>query len=105
MKRYGTAAVIVLAPVLSACATQPAPPVQTAPGFLWGLLHGFIALLSLIGSVFWDIRIYAFPNNGGWYDFGFVLGAALFLAAAAERRSNSNFVVNKTEQSRARRKP
>ena len=78
MKRYGTAAVIVLAPVLSACATQPAPPVQTAPGFLWGLLHGFIALLSLIGSVFWDIRIYAFPNNGGWYDFGFVLGAALF---------------------------
>jgi hypothetical protein len=41
-------------------------------------VHGFISLFSLIGSIFWDIRIYAFPNSGGWYDFGFVLGAMTF---------------------------
>ena len=80
MKRYGTAAGLLLVAVaLSSCATQPVPPVQTAaPGFLWGLLHGFISLFSLIGSLFWDIRIYAYPNSGGWYDLGFVLGSAAF---------------------------
>jgi len=36
-------------------------------------------LFSLIGSIFTDVRIYAFPNSGGWYDFGFFLGAASFL--------------------------
>jgi hypothetical protein len=30
------------------------------------------------GSIFTDVRIYAFPNSGGWYDFGFFLGAASF---------------------------
>ena len=43
-----------------------------------GFVHGFISLSSLIGSIFWDIRVYAFPNSGGWYDFGFVLGAMIF---------------------------
>jgi uncharacterized membrane protein len=34
-----------------------------------------IAPFAFIGSrVSSDIAIYAFPNNGGWYDFGFLLG-------------------------------
>lgn len=78
MKRFGLAVVVGLALVLSACATQPVASAPSAPGFLWGLLHGFIALFSLIGSLFWDIRVYAYPNGGGLYDFGFVLGTALF---------------------------
>ena len=49
------------------------------PGFLYGLMHGFLILFSFIGSLFTDVRIYAFPNSGGWYDFGYVIGAALFL--------------------------
>ena len=24
-------------------------------------------------------RVYAFPNSGGWYDFGYLIGAAMFL--------------------------
>jgi hypothetical protein len=32
------------------------------PGFLMGLVHGFISLFSLLGSLFLDIRIYGFPN-------------------------------------------
>lgn len=64
---------------LAACASQPYVETANAPGFFHGLLHGFIAWFALIGHVFnHDIRIYAYPNNGGWYDFGFLLGASVW---------------------------
>jgi hypothetical protein len=64
---------------LSACASQPYIPIEGAPGFLHGFLHGFIAWFALIGHIFdHNIRIYAYPNNGGWYDFGFLLGACIW---------------------------
>jgi hypothetical protein len=78
MKRTAFLGIVCAALALASCATQPAPTAFNPPGFLMGLLHGFISLFSLIGSAFTDVRIYAFPNNGGWYDFGFVLGALLF---------------------------
>jgi hypothetical protein len=65
--------IVLVGLLLTSCATQPHAAAQT-PGFLYGLLHGFIAPLSLIGSIFYDVRIYAFPNSGGWYDFGYFLG-------------------------------
>lgn len=44
-------------------------------GFWGGLWHGLILPFAWIGSLFSDnIAIYAYNNNGGWYDFGFVLG-------------------------------
>ena len=47
-------------------------------GFLGGLWHGIIAPISFIGSLFSDsIAFYAYNNNGGWYNFGFVLGAGI----------------------------
>jgi hypothetical protein len=67
---------------MAGCAHQPAPSASGLPGFWSGLLHGFLILFSLIGSLFTDVRIYNFPNSGCWYDFGFFLGAALFLGAA-----------------------
>ena len=46
-----------------------------AAGFWSGLWHGAIALITLIISFFSDtVRIYELNNNGGWYDFGFMLG-------------------------------
>lgn len=70
------AAGLVLA--LSACASQIDAGVSAkpdTPGFLWGLWHGFIFPFSFIGSLFdADIAVYAVPNKGGWYDFGFFLG-------------------------------
>jgi len=52
--------------------------VDTPYGFLGGLWHGIIAPISFIGSIFSDdIAMYAVNNNGGWYDFGFVLGAGI----------------------------
>jgi hypothetical protein len=65
--------------LLASCATQPPVSAYDPPGFLSGVLHGFLIVFSLIGSIFTDYRIYAFPNSGGWYDFGYVIGASLFL--------------------------
>lgn len=66
--------------LIQGCATQP-PPVEggDSPGFFLGLVHGFLILFGFIASLFTDYRIYAFPNAGGWYDFGFLLGAMSFL--------------------------
>lgn len=45
-------------------------------GFWGGLWHGITLPFSWIGSLISDdIAIYAYDNNGGWYDFGFALGA------------------------------
>jgi hypothetical protein len=63
---------------VTGCATQSITNVTNPPGFFRGLLHGFIILFSFIASLFTDYRIYAFPNAGGWYDFGFLLGVMFF---------------------------
>lgn len=73
-------AVCFAALLVQSCASQPPPPPSSdPPGFFLGLLHGFLILFGFIGSLFTDYRIYAFPNSGGWYDFGFLLGAMSFL--------------------------
>lgn len=47
-------------------------------GFWYGLWHGFIIDVSFVCSLFYDsVSIYATHNNGGWYDFGFMIGLAL----------------------------
>lgn len=76
-------AVLLLALAASGCAHQPTIPAYKPPGFFWGLLHGFLILFSLIGSIFTDVRIYAFPNSGFWYDAGFFIGASAFLGGGA----------------------
>ncbi len=59
-------------------------------GFLHGLWHGMTATIALIGHIFNnDIAVYAIYNNGGWYDFGFLLGAGAFAGSCKKscRRS------------------
>jgi hypothetical protein len=65
---------------LAACADQLASGVRPgAPGFLHGLWHGFIFPVAWVLSLFMDdVAIYAVPNNGGWYDFGYFLGIVVF---------------------------
>jgi hypothetical protein len=60
---------------LASCATQPDPTVRS-PGFVLGLFHGLVAIVTLVASLFIRVRVYAFPNSGFWYDAGFVLGFA-----------------------------
>jgi len=84
-----------LALLLASCAAhQPGPvPLIDAPGFWKGLWHGFIAPITFFVSLFSDsVRIYAFPNAGRWYDFGFMLGISGFsggVFAGSRRRSGS----------------
>ena len=77
MKRFAPLAVLLL----SACAATEAPTAvaPTAPGFLLGLWHGFIFPVAWVVSLFApQVAIYAVPNNGGWYDFGYFLGIVVF---------------------------
>jgi len=60
--------------------------VDSPYGFWGGLWHGFIAPFSFFGSLFSDdIAMYAVNNNGGWYDFGFVLGAGILFGGSGSQ--------------------
>ena len=75
------AAVAGAALALAGCAaTQASDAVApTAPGFLLGLWHGFIFPVAWVVSLFVpSVAVYAVPNNGGWYDFGYFLGIVVF---------------------------
>lgn len=48
---------------------------ESSKGFWWGLWHGIISPITFIVSLFNDnVSIYETNNNGGWYNFGFILG-------------------------------
>ena len=78
MKRFLILAVTVTLPACAA--TQDSAAIApTAPGFLLGLWHGFIFPVAWIVSLFSSqVAVYAVPNNGGWYDFGYFLGIVVF---------------------------
>jgi hypothetical protein len=76
----------VLLLVLSACAAGANSAVDVpseagdVAGFWLGLWHGIIIPVTFIVSLFSEtVSIYEVHNTGGWYDFGFVLGAGVFL--------------------------
>jgi hypothetical protein len=83
-------------PLLASCARQTAQAVSDAPdtpGFLLGLWHGFIFPVAWIISLFVDrVAIYAVPNNGGWYDFGYFLGIVVFGVGANKTRTVTRIV-------------
>lgn len=90
-----TAGSLGLLALLAACARQARDAVAPdAPGFLEGVWHGFIFPfawgVSLVRS---DVAVYAVPNNGGWYDFGYfvgitVLGGGSWFTSKAKRRGD-----------------
>jgi hypothetical protein len=91
LNRAGLLAVVVLM-VYAGCATQPPTTVVESPGFLMGLVHGIVVPFSFVGSLLSrDIRVYAFPNSGILYDFGFLLGVSAWawggIAVSAEGNS------------------
>jgi hypothetical protein len=70
-------AVVLLAVGLAGCAHQPSPiPFGDRPGFFYGFFHGITIPFAFVASLFTDVTIYAWPNSGGWYNLGFVLGAS-----------------------------
>lgn len=73
------------AALFTACATHSTQAIDNPPGFWSGLLHGFIMLFSFIGSLFTDFKMYSIPNAGGWYDFGYLLGASIFFGGGGSK--------------------
>lgn len=72
--------------VLASCLPGPNPVEKMPPasgkvaGFWKGLWHGLLSPLTFLISLFTaKVRFYEVHNNGSWYNFGFVLGAGLFL--------------------------
>lgn len=61
-------------------------------GFWLGIWHGLICPITFVVSLFThNVSIYEVNNNGGWYNFGFLLGASATLGgsgggAGARRR-------------------
>lgn len=73
---------------LAGCAGQPLIE-PGARGFFWGLVDGAVAPFAFVVSLFnSEVRIYAYPNSGLWYDFGFLLGLTLWAGGsrASKRR-------------------
>ncbi len=61
----------------------PSPDGQVA-GFISGLWQGFIAPVTFIISLFTEkVSLYEVHNSGGWYDFGFVLGAGILFGGSS----------------------
>lgn len=79
--------VAATAALLSACAAQQSADAvaPAAPGFWLGVWHGFIFPVAFIVALFVDnVAVYAVPNNGGWYDFGYFVGV-VFLGVGARK--------------------
>ena len=88
------AALFLVMVAVAGCAAGLNPAVDTAradgdiAGFWLGLWHGLIAFFTFITSLFSDnVRMYEVHNNGGWYDFGFVLGAGILFGGGLFGRS------------------
>jgi hypothetical protein len=47
----------------------------------------FLAPFALIGGLLLEVRIYAFPNSGWWYDLGFMLGLCAWPGGGATAAS------------------
>jgi hypothetical protein len=89
-------AVVVL--VVSACVPGPNELADLpdadgdVAGFWQGLWHGIIAPVTFVISLFsTNMEMYEVHNNGGWYNFGYLIGLVIILGGsgggAASKRS------------------
>jgi len=84
--RKRVAVALALLMILAACARQPdVSGYGDVPGFFAGVWHGLVTPIAFVGAIFTDIRIYASPNSGNWYDFGYLLGLSAWAGGAASR--------------------
>ena len=75
--------------LLSACAAGPNELRNTpdedgdVAGFWTGLWHGLISPFTFIVSLFSkSVYVFEVHNNGGWYTFGFLMGASMIFGGS-----------------------
>ncbi len=83
------ALVVVLLLALAGCAAGVNTQVGTVnaegvvAGFWRGLWHGLIAPIAFVVSLFSkNVGIYELHNNGGWYNFGYLIGLSVFFGGS-----------------------
>ncbi len=75
--------VFILIIVTSSCAPGNTRFDAKPAGFWAGLWHGLICVITFIISLFSkSVTMYEVSNSGGWYNFGFLLGAAIALGGS-----------------------
>ncbi|HNX00546.1 MAG TPA: hypothetical protein PLE74_02535 [Candidatus Cloacimonadota bacterium] len=86
-------ALILVLFILAGCAAGPNSVAKTPDangriaGFWLGLWHGFISPVTWFLSLFMkNIHFYDVHNNGGWYNFGFVVGAGIIFSGSERGR-------------------
>ena len=96
----GVVGMLLLVVVVAGCAPGPNTMADVpneegeVAGFWTGLWHGFASPVLFLISLFNEsVGIYEVHNNGGWYNFGFLLGASIIFggsgggACSSRRRS------------------
>jgi hypothetical protein len=69
----------------------PVDPAHGVCDFFCGFWHGIIIFFSFIGSLLDStINIYEVHNNGGWYNFGFMLGIGALGGGASSSSKNKD---------------
>ena len=86
MKSFKITAILLVVLILISISCAPGNQrwAEDKPAGFWaGLWHGLILFISFIISLFTDnVQIYEINNTGGWYDFGFLLGAMIILGGS-----------------------
>lgn len=94
VKRQISVIFVFLIFIIFVCSCADATPIEACRNFepygFWnGIWHGTTSWFSFFGSLLnEDIVIYSANNNGGWYDFGFVLGAGIVGGGLSKLTSN-----------------
>jgi hypothetical protein len=58
--------------------------------FWWGLVHGIFIVPTFFWSLFaHSITIYQAPNDGNWYNFGFLVGISMIFGGSHGARGKS----------------
>ncbi len=72
-----TLGLLAIAVLVAGCAAGTERFSADQPAGFWaGIWHGAICIFTLVIHLFdQSVRIYETSNTGGWYDFGFLLGA------------------------------
>jgi hypothetical protein len=99
VERSNTLKKIFVAPGPNELAMTPNPEGNVA-GFWQGMWHGFTTpvtfLMSLLNN---NVTIYEVHNNGGWYNFGYIIGLSMIFGGGsadkwATKPKKESFVAN-----------